>query len=95
MKRYRTPGLVVLALMAAFWAYVVIDNLIREFSRQITYVDLVVIFVLAVCRRGIAGCALPDRTLSIYINKSLWRRALPPWPGFFFSCGARGSIAGL
>ena len=54
MKRYQTPGLILVAIMAAFWAYMLTDNLIREFSRNITCIDLGVIFVLGL----ISGIAL-------------------------------------
>lgn len=54
MERYRAPGLLIVAILATFWAYEVIDALIREFSESTTYVDLVVIFVLGL----IAGVAL-------------------------------------
>jgi hypothetical protein len=39
MKHYQTPGLVVVAIMAAFWAYTIIDSLIREFSKDVTFID--------------------------------------------------------
>ena len=34
------------AVFAAYWAYEVVDSLIREFSASITYIDLGVVFVL-------------------------------------------------
>jgi hypothetical protein len=54
MKNYRTSLLLILAIMAAYWAYTVIDSLIREFSKLITFLDLGVIFVLGL----ISGIAL-------------------------------------
>jgi hypothetical protein len=54
MKRYQTPGLLIVAIMAAFWAYTIIDSLIREFSKDVTYIDLGAIFVLGL----ISGIAL-------------------------------------
>jgi hypothetical protein len=54
MKRYQIPGLFIVAIMSAFWAYTIIDSLIREFSKDVTYIDLGVIFVLGL----ISGIAL-------------------------------------
>ena len=54
MERYRPPGPLIVAIMASYGAYEVVDALIREFSESITYGDLVVIFVLGL----IAGIAL-------------------------------------
>jgi len=54
MKRYQTSGLIIVAIMAAFWAYTIIDSLIREFSKELTYIDLGSIFVLGL----ISGVAL-------------------------------------
>lgn len=42
------------SLMSAFWAYTMIDSLIREFSKDVTYIDLGSIFVLGL----ISGIAL-------------------------------------
>jgi len=41
-------------ILSAFWAYEVIDDLIRKFSDNVTYIDLIVIFVLGL----IAGITL-------------------------------------
>ena len=46
MKKFRTPAFIIIAVMSAFWAYILIDTLIREFSKGVTYIDLVAIFVL-------------------------------------------------
>jgi len=46
MKRYQTPGLFIVAIMSAFWAYTIMDQLIRKFSKDVTYIDLGAIFVL-------------------------------------------------
>ncbi len=48
MKSHQTAmfAFVLVAIMAAYWAYTSIDTLIRRFSGQITYVDLAVIFIL-------------------------------------------------
>jgi hypothetical protein len=54
MKRYRTAGLLIVAVMAAFWAYTIADSLIREFSKDVTYIDLGAIFILGL----ISGIAL-------------------------------------
>lgn len=46
MTRYRISGLLIVAIMAAFWAYTIIDSLIREFLKDVTYIDLGAIFVV-------------------------------------------------
>ena len=57
MKRYQISGLLVVAIMAAFWAYTIIDSLIREFSKDVTWVDLGAIFVLGIISGGALGLA--------------------------------------
>jgi hypothetical protein len=54
MRRYETPGLLIVAIFAAYWAYTIMGSLIREFSKDITYIDLGAIFILGV----ITGIAL-------------------------------------
>lgn len=61
MQRYQFPGLLVLAIMSAFWAYVIMDQLIREFSKQVTYVDLGAIFFLGLISGIALGLALALR----------------------------------
>jgi hypothetical protein len=46
MKRYSVTALVILALMTIYWAYTVMDTLLREFSADVTIVDLGVLVVL-------------------------------------------------
>jgi hypothetical protein len=46
MQRYTASTLLVVAMMSAFWAYTIVDSLIREFSKNITFIDLGAIFVL-------------------------------------------------
>jgi hypothetical protein len=53
MKHARTSALLILSIMAAFWAYLIMEGLINEFAQDITYVDLGAIFVLGL----IAGIA--------------------------------------
>ncbi len=55
MKQYQTSGLVMLAVLAAFWAYVVIENLPPEFLNQATQVALAGIFVLGLITGIAAG----------------------------------------
>jgi len=57
MKRYQISGLLVVAVMAAFWAYTIIDPLIREFSKDVTWIDLGAIFVLGLISGGALGLA--------------------------------------
>jgi len=54
MKRYQTPILLTVAIMAAFWAYTIMSALIREFGKDITAIDLGAIFILGL----ISGVAL-------------------------------------
>jgi hypothetical protein len=37
MKRHQMSGLLILAFMACFWAHPIIDPLMSEFSRTVTY----------------------------------------------------------
>lgn len=48
MKRNQVAfaGTLVFAIMSAFWALMIIDSLLREFSQSITSVDLGAIYVL-------------------------------------------------
>jgi hypothetical protein len=54
MKRSQTSLLLMVAAMAAFWAYAIVDTLIREFAKDVSNIDLGAIFVLGI----IAGAAL-------------------------------------
>jgi len=40
MRRYSVSVLLILAVMSIFWAYTVIDTLLREFSANVTFIDL-------------------------------------------------------
>jgi hypothetical protein len=46
MNKYINSSLFILSLFAAFWAYTIIDSLLREFSASVTFIDLAVLFVL-------------------------------------------------
>lgn len=54
MKTAQVSSLIVLAGMSAFWAYTIVDSLLREFADSITFIDLGAIFVLGL----ISGLAL-------------------------------------
>jgi asparagine N-glycosylation enzyme membrane subunit Stt3 len=54
MKTYQIPGLFTVGILSVYLAYTVIDSLMREFSRSLTYLDLGAIFALGL----IAGVAL-------------------------------------
>jgi hypothetical protein len=58
MRRYTVSGLLVVAIMSAFWAYTTVDTLLRKFSQEITWVDLGTIFVLGLISGGALGLAL-------------------------------------
>ena len=57
MKRYQISGLLVVAIMATFWAYTIVDTLMSKFSKEITWVDLGAIFVLGLISGGAFGLA--------------------------------------
>ena len=57
MQRYTVSGLLIVAIMSAFWAYTIVDTLLRKFSKEITWVDLSVIFVLGFISGGAAALA--------------------------------------
>lgn len=63
MKRTRTSALLILAIMAAFWAYLIMDSLIKEFAQDITFIDLGAVFVLGLIAGIAAGmvAASPSR----------------------------------
>jgi hypothetical protein len=61
MISYRTSGLLIVAIMSAYWAYTIIDSLIREFSKNITYIDLGAIFILGLISGVTLGLALVFR----------------------------------
>ena len=55
MKRSHIAGtLISAAILSAFWAYTVMDTLIRDLSKDVTYIDLAVLFVLGL----VSGIAL-------------------------------------
>lgn len=54
MNRYSIPALLTTAVFALFWAYAIIDDLIRVFQKDVTIIDLGVIFILGL----ICGVAL-------------------------------------
>lgn len=54
MRRYSVPVLSILAGISIFYAYTVVDTLLREFSATVTIVDLIVLVVLGF----IAGVAV-------------------------------------
>jgi hypothetical protein len=52
MQRYTVSVLFGGAIMSAFWAYTIVDTLLRKFSKEITWVDLGAIFVLGLISGG-------------------------------------------
>jgi hypothetical protein len=57
MRRYSVSALLIVAIMSAFWAYTIVDSLIREFSKDVTWIDLGAIFVLGLMSGGAFGLA--------------------------------------
>lgn len=47
--------------MSAFWAYTIISSLIREFSKDVTYIDLGSIFTLGLISGVFLGLAFALR----------------------------------
>ena len=58
MSRYRVSLLLAVAVLAAFWAYSIMNTLIRVFLIDITFVDLGSIFFLGLISGVSAGLAL-------------------------------------
>jgi hypothetical protein len=58
MKTYQIPGLFTVGILSAYLAYTVIDTLLREFSKAVTYIDLGAIFVLGLIAEAMLGLAL-------------------------------------
>jgi len=46
MKRYSVHALISVSIFGAFWAYVIADTLIRELSKDVTFIDLGSIYIL-------------------------------------------------
>jgi hypothetical protein len=61
MQRYSIPVLIILAIFSAFWAYTIIDTLLREFSQDITFIDLGVLYILGLITGLALGIALAIR----------------------------------
>jgi hypothetical protein len=57
MRRYTVSSLLIVAIMSVFWAYTIMDTLIRQFSKDITWVDLGAILVLGLIAGGAFGLA--------------------------------------
>ena len=57
MRRHTVSSLLILAIMSAFWAYTIVDTLLRKFSKEITWVDLGAVFVLGLISGGAFGLA--------------------------------------
>jgi hypothetical protein len=58
MRRPVVSLLFVVFVMATFWAYTVADTLIREFGKDITFIDLGAIFVLGLIAGGALALAI-------------------------------------
>jgi hypothetical protein len=61
MRREVTSALLILFVVATFLAYSAADSLIREFSGQVTYIDLGVLFILGLIAGAALGEAFPLR----------------------------------
>lgn len=56
----------ILAIMTIYWAYVVKDTLLREFSDDLTLVDLGVLVVLGIFARLVIGLMPVARRKEVY-----------------------------
>lgn len=61
MQRYSIAALITVATFSAFWTYMIIDALLREFSKDITFVDLGVLYILGLMTGLALGVALAIR----------------------------------
>ena len=66
-----------LIVMAAFWAYTIIDYLIKEFSKNVTHIDLGVIFVFGLISSIDLGLAFAFRRELVDITSSAPERGRP------------------
>lgn len=57
MRQPSVSILVMGAIFSAFWAYTIVHSLIREFSKDVTYIDLGAIFVLGMIAGIFVGLA--------------------------------------
>jgi hypothetical protein len=46
MSRKLTYPLLIMSIFAMFWAYIIGDGLLHEFSGSLTWIDLSVLFIL-------------------------------------------------
>lgn len=68
MQRNSVPFLIILAGMSIFWAYTVIDTLLREFSANVTFIDLAVLVVLGFIAGLAVGLIPAARCFGTYRN---------------------------
>jgi hypothetical protein len=57
MRREQMSSIFMVAIMAAVLAYIVMDSLIREYSRNVTVIDLGTIYVLGIITGTAFGAA--------------------------------------
>jgi tellurite resistance protein TehA-like permease len=61
MQKYSISALLVLAFGAAFWAYTIIDTLIRDFHKDVSIIDLSALYVLGLISGVALGCVIVVR----------------------------------
>jgi uncharacterized membrane protein len=57
MKRYSVPALITVSIFGAFWAYLIADTLIRELSKDVTFIYLGSIYILGLISGVTLGLA--------------------------------------
>jgi len=70
MRRYSVSFLIMLAVSVAFWAYTIADTLIKELSKDVTFIDLGAIFILGLISGLAVGLSFAFK------NKSLQTRQI-------------------
>jgi hypothetical protein len=61
MKRYQISSLLIVAVMSTFWAYTIMDTILRKFSKDVTYIDLGAIYFLGLLSGITLGLVLAFR----------------------------------
>jgi hypothetical protein len=58
VNRSQVSALVLVAVITAYWAYTMIDSLLREFSNEITFIDLGAIYIMGLISGIMLGMIL-------------------------------------
>ena len=58
-------ALIIVAVFSAYWAYTIIGTLLRDFSQEMTFIDLGVLYVLGLITGLVLGLVLAIRRSSL------------------------------